>query len=96
MVLQQINMNWRHKFKNNKTKIDIENISDLIKEGIAINFLGNKEKARNILFINAYSDTGGKIIIRFQLTNEKPKMVYVTELNFGSIWFKDNPRLRLL
>ncbi len=69
---------------------------DIIKEGIASNFLGNKEKVDDILFINAYLQDNGRIIIRFRLVQEKPHMIYVAELKFGRVWFQDNPRLRLL
>ena len=61
-----------------------------------MNFLGNKEKVNDILFINAYLKDNGSIIIRFRLVHEKPDMIYLTELKFGKVWFKDNPRLRLL
>ena len=68
----------------------------IIKEGLAINYLGNKEKIDEILFINVYGVENGNVVINFRITGEKPSMVYSAELKFGKVWFKNNPRLRLL
>ena len=38
--------------KKKKNFVDIDKLPDIIKEGIASNFLGNKEKVDDILFIN--------------------------------------------
>jgi len=46
--------------------------------------------------LGAILDEDGSIIIRFRFLSEKPNMIYLTELKPGKVWFKDNPRLRLL